>query len=172
MSVYYVRRSGNIYGPFSREQLSQMLASGRLAPDADVSSDRSAWMPAASIVGGGAQPSLPPASPGAADLHGAAIGSGAKQYLDRLRKRTQYPFYRTAVLVVTIIGYVGAVAPIVVLILRVAWNGLRSVEAYEPFAAVLGSALAAVFVTVMKEVASMFADFVDSTLMHHSKTNR
>lgn len=66
-------------------------------------------------------------------------------------------------------GYIVAVLPIVGLIVKVAWTGLSSVEIYEPFAAFLAAGFIAVFVTVAREMFSMYADFVDSTIEHHSR---
>jgi hypothetical protein len=171
MSTYYVRNGGKVYGPFTQQQLSQLSASGRVLPQTEVSTDQVRWLPASSVVGT-ATPTVPPASSGigpSQESGNGGDGSDTKRYLKRLRERTHYPFYRTVTLIVAAIGYMASAAPLVALGMQVVWNGLSSVEIWQPFAAIVTSGLSGVFVTVLREVASMYADIVDSTVAFHSK---
>jgi hypothetical protein len=168
MSGQYVRVAGNVYGPFSTDQLAQMRTAGRITDQTDVSADRSTWRP----LGSGAAAPPPVASPHAS-LAAMSVGSdgpeATKRYLERLRRQTRYPFYRTTVFVASILGYVVAAAPIVGLVLQILWFGLGSIGILQPLAAVAASVLVIVIVTVAREVASMYADFVDSTLAEHAR---
>jgi hypothetical protein len=169
MSSQYVRVAGNIYGPFSPEQLGQMRNSGRVNDQTEVSADRVTWR----ALGGNVNvaPNVIPIPLGS---DGDTVGrqQDMKGYLERLRNQTHYPFYRTVVLVASVLGYVAAAIPLVALTVRVIWFGLSSITILQPVAAVIGSVLLVVIVTVAREVASMFADFVDSTLMRHAKDDR
>jgi hypothetical protein len=73
------------------------------------------------------------------------------------------------VLVAAVVGYMTAAAPVLVYCARIIWFGLSSFEPYELVAAAVLSGLLAILVTVLREVASMFADLVDSTLDHHAR---
>lgn len=173
MSSYHVRIAGSVYGPFSREQLGQMATANRINPTTEVSTDRVTWQPASTVVdgaswrtpsgGGGNQAEV-------AVVVGAAPDTAA--YLESLRARTRYPFYRTTILVASILGYIAAAAPVLFFLAKIVWFGLSSVQPYEPFAVIIGSGMVAVFVTVAREMFSMYADFVDSTLNHHAARRR
>jgi hypothetical protein len=169
MSTYHVRISGSTYGPFTPEQLQQLAASGRINGQAEVSRDRQTWAPAATVLGAAlTRPaSAPIPTPAPADM--AMPKQEAKHYLEMLRNRTHYPFYRTTILICSILGYVLTALPIIGLVLKIVWTGLSSVEAIEVFGALFAAAFLGVFVTVSREMFSMYADFVDSTLAHHSK---
>lgn len=177
MTTYHVQIAGSVYGPFTFDQLQQLAASGRINSQAEISTDRQgqphAWMPAASILGPAvtraAQETTHAASPlGPAASTRAATGD-TRRYLETLRNQTRYPFYRTTILICTVVGYFIAVLPILGLLYRVLWTGLSSVQVYEPFAVLFATAVIGVFVTVMREMFSMYADFVDSTIEHHSR---
>lgn len=169
MSSQYVRVAGNIYGPFSPEQLGQMRNAGRVNDQTEISTDRVTWRQL-----GGSVSAAPNhgSMPFASDRGSVGRQQDTKGYLERLRNQTRYPFYRTVVLVASILGYVAAAIPLVALAVRVLWFGLGSITIVQPVAAVVGSVLLVVVVTVAREVASMFADFVDSTLMRHAKDDR
>lgn len=178
MSMYHVRAAGKVYGPFSTEQLQQLSAAGRLNNQAEVSIDKLSWRPIAEVlagaggqpVGGGSAAATVAAGRNVTDA-GDHYGDAGK-YLEALRNRTRYPFYRTSILIYSILGYVLAAIPIFGLVIKVFWTGISSVQVYEPFAVILGSALIAAFVTVLREVFSMYADFVDSTLDFHARATR
>jgi hypothetical protein len=170
MSNYHVRLGGKIYGPFATDQLQQMAANGRINGSTDVSQDQRNWVPAASILGAGlTQTSHSPHGGSSSDgVHGGRAKSAAS-YLAGLRNRTHYPFYRTIVLICSILGYVIACLPVLALFFKLFWTGMSSIEVYEPFAAFFAALVIGVFVTVIREIASMYADLVDSTLDHHSR---
>lgn len=174
MSSYFVRMSGNMYGPFNRDQMLQMTSSGRINGQTEVSLDRVNWSPAAAVLEGPASrpPNAPAAPFGTGGSASLAMSSSAdkKRYLELLRNNTRYPFYRTTILICSILGYVVAALPLIAFVVRVIWSGLGSVLIYEPFAAFFVAGLIAALVTVFREMFSMYADFVDSTLEHHSKS--
>lgn len=173
MSSYHVRISGNIYGPFSREQLVQMATAGRINSKTEISTDRATWGPASTVLDGAA--ARPPSGGSAVPVESGSNSGPAPdtaRYLETLRARTRYPFYRTTILVGAILGYIAAAAPVVVFLAKIIWFGLSSVESYEPFAVILASGMVAVFVTVTREMFSMYADFVDSTLDDHASRRR
>lgn len=172
MSSYHVRISGSIYGPFSREQLSQMAASGRINVKTEVSADRTTWVPASTVLDGVASRTPIGGSVGAGEGAGVSGAPDTARYLESLRARTRYPFYRTTILVASILGYVVAAAPVLLFLAKIIWSGLSSVEVYEPFAVIIASGMVAVFVTVAREMFSMYADFVDSTLDDHAGRRR
>lgn len=169
MSTYHVRIAGSVYGPFTVEQLQQLSAAGRIDSQADVSLDRTNWMPVGSLLGAASRTQQPPSTHTGTSSGGQSGAIDTRKYLEVLRNRTNYPFYRTTILICSIIGYITAGLPIVALVVRVMWNGLSSMAVYEPFAVLFGAAVIGVFVTVLREMFSMYADFVDSTLEHHSK---
>jgi len=166
MSTYHVRVAGSVYGPFTHEQLMQLAASGRLQQQSEVSSDRKNWVPASAITGP-TQSAAPASSP--VDSPRASAHPDARRYLDALRGRTSYPFYRTTILICSLLGYIVAALPVIGLSVKLLWFGLSSIELFEPFAAVFAAAFIAVLVTVIREMFSMYADFVDSTIEYHSK---
>ena len=172
MNSFYAKVSGKVYGPFTREQLMQMASSGRVNAATEVSVDRSTWSTAGAVLGlpsgidgfaqsGAAGPAMPTPS------RSVAIDSSG--YLQILRNHSRYPFYRTSVLVAAVVGYMTAAAPLLIYGARIVWLGLSSFEPYELVAAAVASGLLAILVTVLREVASMFADLVDSTLDHHAR---
>lgn len=169
MSSYHVRISGNIYGPFNREQLAQMATAGRIKANTEVSTDRTTWGPASAVLDGVA-PRPTGGDGGSPEVRRGSTSPAPEtgRYLEVLRARTRYPFYRTTILVASILGYVAAAAPVIFFLGKIIWFGLSSVESYEPFAVIIASGLVAVFVTVAREMFSMYADFVDSTLDHHA----
>lgn len=173
MSSYHVRIAGSVYGPFTVEQLQQLTAAGRINGQAEISTDRQNWMPVASVLGPGvSRPHhTPPANSGTPSTSSGAVSVAhdAGRYLEVLRNRTNYPFYRTTILICSILGYIVAALPILGLIIKVMWTGLSSMAVYEPFAVLFVAAVIGVFVTVLREMFSMYADFVDSTLEHHSR---
>jgi hypothetical protein len=166
MSIYHVRVAGSVYGPFTLEQLTQLAQSGRLQPQSEVSLDRISWMPASALLG--PAPSHAQTSTKATPLRNTSH-SDVRRYLDGLRGSTRYPFYRTTILICSILGYITAALPIIGLTIKVIWFGLSSLEIFEPFAALFATAFIAVFVTVLREMFSMYGDFVDSTLDYHSR---
>ena len=172
MSTYHAKVAGKIYGPFTREQLSQMASSGRINAATEVSTDRVAWTTAGGLLGllagpdAGTRGPLVDAAPASLIQRASGDSTG---YLQLLRNHSRYPFYRTSVMVATVVGYMSAAAPIVVYLGRIAWLGLSSFELYEPVGSAVLSGLLAILVTVLREVASMFADLVDSTLDHHAR---
>ena len=173
MSSYFVRMSSNMYGPFSREQMLQMSSAGRINGQTEISVDRVSWSPAATILEGpNVRPPNAPVAPFGPGVPSLMMSTSAdkKKYLELLRNNTRYPFYRTTILICSILGYVVAALPLVAFVIRVLWFGLGSVLIYEPFAAVFAAGLIAALVTVLREMFSMYADFVDSTLEHHSKS--
>jgi hypothetical protein len=172
MSTHYVRISGNVYGPFSREQLGQMATAGRINANTDLSADRVTWRPASALLDG-----IPwkASGGGGNSVEGggsASVAPDTAMYLESLRARTRYPFYRTTILVASILGYIAAASPVILFLAKIIWFGLSSVESYEPFAVIIGAGMVAVFVTVAREMFSMYADFVDSTLNHHAARRR
>jgi hypothetical protein len=174
MSKYHVRIAGSVYGPFTTEQLQQMAASGRLNGQAELSQDRQSWMPAATLLGTAFSHASQAArsTPSSEPTQGARVAIPSKSaagYLASLRNRTHYPFYRTTVLFCSILGYILACLPVLALLFKVVWTGMSSIAVYEPFAALFAAILIGVFVTVIREIASMYADLVDSTLDTHSK---
>lgn len=169
MSMYHVRISGNTYGPFTSEQIQQLAASGKINSQAEVSKDRQTWAPVASVLGVSLARPAPAATPTPAPAEVLAPNQDAKLYLQTLRNRTHYPFYRTTILICSILGYLVTALPIIALVLKVVWTGLSSVAPVEVFGALFASAFLGVFVTVAREMFSMYADLVDSTLAHHSK---
>lgn len=174
MIKYYVKIAGSVYGPFSVEQLQQMAAAGRIDGTAEVSADRQRWSPVAAVIGAGFGRPVPSAEIVASGAQPSARVADvntktAASYLAMLRNRTCYPFYRTTVLVCTILGYIIAGLPVLALLVKVLWTGMSSVAIYEPFAALFAAVLIGVFVTVVREIFSMYADLVDSTLDKHSK---
>jgi hypothetical protein len=172
MSTYYAKVAGKIYGPFTSEQLNQMASSGRINSATEVSTDRAAWTTAGALLSlpvvpdAGTRGPLVAAEPASPVQRASGDSTG---YLKLLRNHSRYPFYRTSVMVATVVGYMVAAAPIVVYLGRIAWLGLSSFELYDPVASAVLSGLLAIFVTVLREVASMFADLVDSTLDHHAR---
>jgi hypothetical protein len=172
VSNYYAKVTGKIYGPFTREQLNQMASSGRINSETEVSADRVAWTTAGGLLrlpagpDAGTRGTLVDAAPASPIQRASGDSTG---YLQLLRNHSRYPFYRTSVMVATVVGYMFAAAPIVVSLGRIAWLGLSSLEVYEPVASAVLSGLLAILVTVLREVASMFADLVDSTLDHHAR---
>jgi hypothetical protein len=171
MSSFYVRMSGKIFGPFTNDQLQQMRTAGRINGQTEISTDRTAWMPAATVLGTNdvSVTNAPqvPTGVGARVAQPIPTASDTKKYLAALRNNTRYPFYRTTILIYSILGYVGAALPIVALVGKVLWLGLSSVEVIEPIGAVIGSGLIAAFVTLFREIFSMYGDLVDSTIDHH-----
>lgn len=171
MSTFHVRISGNTYGPFTTEQLQQLAASGRINGQAEVSKDRQTWTPASTILGASLARPTPATVSTPAPTEVTPTKQESKRYLETLRNRTHYPFYRTTILICSILGYLLMALPIVGLGLKIVWTGLSSVEAIEVFGALFAATFLGVFVTVTREMFSMYADFVDSTLAHHSKRN-
>lgn len=172
MSTYHVRIGGNVYGPFTSEQLQQAAAAGRITGSSEISTDRPgqahAWLPAAQVLGPGSLRNGQSAGSAPAAVSPAVTGNTQK-YLESLRKNTRYPFYRTTILICSILGYVSALLPVVVVVWKVIWTGLSSISPYESIGAVFAAAFIGVLVTVSREMFSMYADFVDSTLDHHSR---
>ena len=171
MSTYHVRVAGNVYGPFSHAQLVQMATAGRVNGQTEISTDRINWTLAASVLGAANSPSpspVPTAARGTAAGDNQPLPRGRK-YLETLRNNSRYPFYRTTVLICSIFGYLIAAAPILGLFFKIVWRGLSSVEIYEPFGAIIAGVFIMVFVTVLREMFSMYADFVDSTIDYHSR---
>jgi hypothetical protein len=166
--------SGKVFGPFSNDQLNQMRAAGRINGQTEISTDRAAWMPAGSMMGATdvAAANAPQMPIGAAvrSTSAAPSSTDTKKYVAAIRNNTRYPFYRTAIVIYSILGYILAALPVVALIGKVLWLGLSSVEIVEPFAAIIGAGLIAAFVTLFREVMSMYGDLVDSTIEHHSRT--
>lgn len=162
MSGMYVRSGGQIYGPYSQQQLAAMLSSGRITPTTEISADRVTWMQAASIQSRHAAAARP--------TRGSASG-----YLTDLRGRTNYPIYRAVVMISTILGFIVAAAPVIVHIVVILNMGFQryfeSVRGEEwrvglPF---FIAALAAVGVKFYQEFATMLVDFVDSTIDHNAR---
>jgi len=172
MNAFYAKVSGKVYGPFTKEQLMHMASSGRLNASTEVSVDQSTWTTAGAVLGlgpsvegvsrAGTAGAVPPTP-----SRGPVVDSSG--YLQVLRNHSRYPFYRTSVLVAAVVGYMTAAAPVLVYCARIIWFGLSSFEPYELVAAAVLSGLLAILVTVLREVASMFADLVDSTLDHHAR---
>jgi len=173
MNNYHAKVGGKVYGPFTREQLMQMVSSGRINAATEVSVDRVAWTTAGSVLGLAASADVGPRvpSPDGAPPNSAhrSVGDGSS-HLQILRNHSRYPFYRTSVTVAAFVGYMTAAAPILGYLGRIAWLGLSSFEFYELLAVAVVSGLVAILVTVLREVASMFADLVDSTLDHHARS--
>ena len=168
MSEMYVRAGGQVYGPYSPQQFSALVSSGRVTPATEVSTDRVNWVAAATLQGGNAT------RPAGANARQGGRGS-ASAYLLELRGRTNYPIYRAVVLIFTILGFVGAALPTIGHIILVLRFGLEdyfeSVRGREwmivmPF---FVSALVAVGVKFYQEFATMIVDFADSTIDHHSR---
>ena len=175
MSSYHVRISGSVYGPFTLDQLGQMVAAGRMNGQAELSTDRQKWVPAASVLGTSfplpkATHAFQTASAGPAHNPGAS-SPDPRKYLEGLRNKTRYPFYRTTILICSIMGYIVAALPVLGLFGKVIWFGISSIQVFEPFAALFASVFIGVFITVIREMFSMYADFVDSTLDHHSRNS-
>lgn len=163
MSEMYVRAGGQVYGPYSQQQFSALVSSGRVTPATEVSTDRVNWVPASTLQGTAR-------SAGTGQPQGSASA-----YLVQLRGRTNYPIYRAVVMISTILGFIGAALPTVVHIVTVLRVGLEdyfdSVEGNEwmivmPF---FVSAMVAVGVKFYQEFATMIVDFADSTIDHHSR---
>lgn len=176
MSSYHVRVGGKVYGPFTGEQLQQAAAAGRITGTAEISTDRPgqphAWLPAAQVLGPGSLRGGQPVGAAPNAVAGSVVATGGTQkYLESLRNRTRYPFYRTAILICAILGYVAAFMPIGLIVFKVVWTGLSSISPYEVIGAVFAAAFIGVLVTVSREMFSMYADFVDSTLDHHSRSS-
>jgi hypothetical protein len=163
MSQYFVRSGGQVYGPYSQEQLASLASSGRVTPTTEVSTDRVNWMPASTLQSGGASTPKPSSS---------SSGDPAR-YLERLRGRTNYPTYRAVVLIFSILGYIAAALPTVAVIATFIMQG--AVEFFEnqgPLTALMcffGSAIGAVLVKFYQEFATMLVDFTDSTIDHHAR---
>jgi len=163
MSQYFVRSGGQVYGPYSQQQLASLAASGRIAPNTEISPDRVSWMPASTLQGGesGAQSTAAPST------------VSPSQYLERLRGRTHYPTYRAVVLIFSVLGYVAAALPSVAVIGMFVMQG--AVEFFErqgPLTAIgafFTSAVVAVLVKFYQEFATMLVDFTDSTIDHHAR---
>lgn len=163
MSEMYVRAGGQVYGPYSQQQFSSLVQSGRVTPQTEVSTDRVSWVPASTLQGGGGQ------KPAAGGRSKRSSGS-ATGYLTELRGRTNYPIYRAVVMIFSILGFIAAALPTVSHIFIVLRFGLenyfKSVSGQEwmivmPF---FMSALIAVGVKFYQECATMIVDFVDSTI--------
>ena len=172
MGSFYAKVAGKVYGPFTKEQLMQMASSGRVNAATEVSADRTTWTTAGALLGLAPGPeAFAQAGPvGSAPQNPSRAPSpDSASYLQILRNHSRYPFYRTSVLVAAVVGYMTAAAPVVVYCARIIWFGLSSFEPYELVAAAVASGLLAILVTVLREVASMFADLVDSTLDHHAR---
>jgi hypothetical protein len=169
MSTYHVRIAGNTYGPFTSEQLQQLAASGKINGQAEVSKDRQTWAPVATVIGTAVSRPSSATIPVPAPAEAPAPKQEARLYLETLRNRTHYPFYRTTILICSILGYLVTALPIIGLVLKIVWTGLSSVIPIEVFGAFFASAFLGVLVTVAREMFSMYADLVDSTLAHHSK---
>lgn len=169
MSEMYVRAGGQVYGPYSPQQFTALVSSGRVTPTTEVSTDRVNWVAAATLQGGNG----PRPGPGS---NRPAAGGSASAYLVELRGRTNYPIYRAVVLIFTILGFIGAALPTIGHIILVLRFGLEdyfdSVRGREwmivmPF---FVSALVAVGVKFYQEFATMIVDFADSTIDHHSRS--
>ena len=91
MSEMYVRAGGQVYGPYSQQQFSQLVQSGRVTPTTEVSTDRVSWVPASTLQAGGAQKS-------SAGGQRQRVRGSASSYLTELRGRTNYPIYRAVVI--------------------------------------------------------------------------
>lgn len=168
MSEMYVRAGGQVYGPYSPQQFTALVSSGRVTPTTEVSMDRVNWVAASTLQGGGG------ARPASGADRQVARGS-ASAYLVELRGRTNYPIYRAVVLIFTILGFIGAALPTIGHVIMVLRFGLEdyfeSVRGREwmivmPF---FMSALVAVGVKFYQEFATMIVDFADSTIDHHSR---
>lgn len=163
MSQYFVRSGGQVYGPYSQQQLSSLAGSGRIAPNTELSTDRVTWMPASTLQGGDV------------GTHSAATSStvSPSQYLERLRGRTHYPTYRAVVLIFSVLGYVAAALPSVAVIAMFIMQGaVKFFEQQGPLAAIgafFSSAVIAVLVKFYQEFATMLVDFTDSTIDHHAR---
>ncbi|MEI8368137.1 MAG: DUF4339 domain-containing protein [Planctomycetia bacterium] len=172
MSSFYAKVSGKVYGPFTREQLMQMASSGRVNAATEVSADRNAWSTAGALLGLASGPegyAQPAAAGPTMPTPSRSVTIDCSGYLQILRNHSRYPFYRTSVLVAAVVGYMTAAAPVFIYGARIIWFGLSSFEPYELVGAAVASGLLAILVTVLREVASMFADLVDSTLDHHAR---
>ena len=163
----FLRTNGQIYGPYSQQQLTSMIAAGRLAPTAEVSRDRVHWMPASSLQSG--------ADTGPRGGVASPPRRTSVSYLASLRGRTNYPIYRAVVFIFTILGFIAAAIPVVVHVFNIARLGFEryfeSIEGQEwmtvlPF---FISALTAVAVKFYQEFATMIVDFADSTIDYHSR---
>ena len=93
MNDLFLRTNGQIYGPYSQQQLTSMIAAGRLAPTAEVSRDRVHWMPASSLQSG--------ADTGPRGGVASPPRRTSVSYLASLRGRTNYPIYRAVVFIFT-----------------------------------------------------------------------
>lgn len=168
MSEMFVRTGGKVFGPYSPQQLAALVASGRVTPQTEVSSDRVNWVPAAALQSA--------AGPTTAAREAGPHRGGTSGYLAALRGRTNYPVYRAVVTIFAILGFVGAGIPTVAHVVMIVRLGLdkyfQSVAGQEwlvvmPF---FVSALAAVGVKFYQEFATMIVDFADSTIDHHSRS--
>lgn len=166
MSQYFVRTGGQVYGPYSQQQLSQLAASGRVTPTTEVSTDRTTWVPAATLNGGNAAASPP---------SGGSAAAGPAEYLERIRGRTHYPIYRAVILICSAIGYVGAALISIAHVVNVIRIGLERYFAIiegQPWMVVLpfvSSAVVAVLVKFYQELTTMLVDFTDSTIDYHAR---
>ena len=55
-AVYFVRQLGKVRGPFARDHMDRLVAAGLIGPAAEVSTDRAAWCPLDTHLGGGVAP--------------------------------------------------------------------------------------------------------------------
>jgi len=165
MSQYFVRSGGQVFGPYSQQQLSSLAASGRVTPTTEISTDRVNWSPASTLQGGssGGQQAAAPAAVNPA------------RYLERVRGRTHYPIYRAVVLICSVIGYIGAalisIAHVVMIIRMGLDQYFRMIEG-QPWMVVLPfvmSAVVAVLVKFYQELTTMLVDFTDSTIDYHAR---
>lgn len=164
MSEMFVRTGGKVFGPYTQQQFAALVASGRVTPQTEVSTDRVTWVPAATLQ----------ASPGGTASSGQRGGSVG--YLASIRGRTHYPVYRAVVTIFAILGFVGAAIPAVghvILIARVGLDDYFASVTGEEWRVVLpffASALIAVGVKFYQELANMIVDFADSTIEYHARS--